>query len=45
MAINTTMYTNNKEITLVEVFVNGKSVGICEESAVKDMLQVLGYLK
>ena len=45
MAINTNLYIDNEEITLVEVSVNGKVVGICAEDSVEAMLHVLGYLK
>lgn len=43
MSVRTSLYTESNEVILVEVFVNGISVGVCQENAVDDMLYVLGY--
>ena len=43
MSISTTLYAENDELVLVEVFVNGVSVGVCEEHAVENMLFILGW--
>ncbi len=45
MSVGTNLYLENQEIVLVEVFVNGVSVGVCQEDAVEAMLCVLGYRK
>ena len=43
MAISSTLYLSTDEIDLVEVCVNGKSVGICAEGSEKDLVAaVLG---
>lgn len=39
MAINTINYSYNEETVVVEVFINGKSVGICEESQVANLIE------
>jgi len=42
MAISTTIYSENDELVLVEVSINGNPVGICAEDSVDTMLHVLG---
>ena len=39
MSIATNLYNTTEEITLVEVYVNGNLIGICEESQVVNLIE------